>query len=148
MTETDSDTLELFEEPDQDLLDGAASLAADPGRWPRQMAELTDLMCDEIERAGQVAPREARRLAGRLMARIAVEFGGSALYLPKADALDRILRDARIWADFDGTVDGPHGVKVLARREGITTIHCYRILAVQRGLHRRSVQRDLFEAGR
>jgi Mor family transcriptional regulator len=113
------------------------------------MAELTDLLVDELQHAGaEPDPAAARRLAGRLMARIAREFGGGSMYLPKADALERTLRDARLWAEFDGTVDGPGGVAVLARREGLTTIHVYRILAVQRGLHRRSVQADLFDAAR
>ena len=139
------DNLDLWPEADPQLLEGAATLAADPERWPRQMAEITDLLVDELEKSTPpLEPPAARRLAGRLMARLATEFGGSSLYLPKADALERTLRDARLWAEFDGTVDGPGGVHVLARREGLTTIHVYRILAVQRGLHRRSVQGDLF----
>lgn len=146
-TPTPPETLELFPGVDMQLLEGAATLAADPERWPRQMAEITDLLEDELakpESALKLDHAAARRLAGRLMARLAREFGGSSLYLPKADALERTLRDARLWAEFDGTVDGPGGVETLARREGLTTIHVYRILAVQRGLHRRSVQGDLF----
>jgi hypothetical protein len=37
-------------DPTADYLAGAASLAADPQRWPRQMAELTDLLADEALR--------------------------------------------------------------------------------------------------
>lgn len=141
---TTPDTAMLWDDPDPELLDGAATLAADPSRWPRQMAELTDLMADELVQHHRLTADAARRLAGRLMARIAREWGGASLYIPKADALDRVLRDARIWSDFDGTVDGAHGVRALAKREGITVIHCYRVLAVQRGLHRRAVQGALF----
>jgi Mor family transcriptional regulator len=140
------DSQDLWPASGEELMAGAATLAADAERWPRQMAELTDLLVDELRRAGaEHDTAAARRLAGRLMARIAREFGGSSLYLPKADALERTLRDARLWAEFDGTVDGPGGVAVLARREGLTTIHVYRILAVQRGLHRRAVQGALFD---
>ncbi len=143
------DNLDLWPEVDPQLVEGAATLAADPERWPRQMAEITDLLVDELEKSSPpMEPPAARRLAGRLMARIAREFGGGSMYLPKADALERTLRDARLWAEFDGTVDGPGGVNTLARREGLTTIHVYRILAVQRGLHRRSVQGDLFAGGK
>jgi len=141
-----SEQPDLLGEPDQQLLAGAATLAADPERWPRQMAEITDLLVDELMRApSRLPPADARRLGGRLMARIATEFGGGYFYLPKADALERMLRDARLWAEFDGTVDGPRGVRVLARREGLTTIHVYRILATQRQLHLRRVQGDLFQ---
>jgi Mor family transcriptional regulator len=146
MTHETEHTLDLWPETDPRLLDGACDLAANAERWPRQMAEITDLIADELGKCEPPQePAAARRLAGRLMARLAREFGGSSLYLPKADALERTLRDARLWAEYDGTVDGPHGVRELARREDMTMIHVYRILAVQRGLHRRAVQRDLFE---
>lgn len=143
-------TPDLFAPPATDpadaYLDGAADLASDASRWPRQMAEWTDLLADELEqgRSG-LAPTAARALAARLVARMAREFGGGSVYIPKADALERGLRDLRIWADFDGTVAGPGGIETLARREGLS-IHCvYRVLAAQRDRHRRRVQPDLFE---
>ncbi len=128
-----------------DYLAGAASLAADPQRWPRQLAELTDYLEDELRHAQpDLPPRAARALAGRLIARIAREYGGTAFYLPKSDALERVLRDARLWADYDGTTTGPGGIEALARREGLCTIYVYRVLAAQRDLRRRERQPDLF----
>jgi Mor family transcriptional regulator len=133
-------------DPTADYLAGAASLAADPQRWPRQMAELTDLLADEALRTRpELGPELARALAGRQMARLAREFGGGNFYLPKGDALERALRDIRVWSDFDGTTDGPGGAETLARREGLSTIYVYRILAAQRDLHRARVQGDLFD---
>lgn len=159
-------------DPDLDhYLAGVASLAADPSRWPRELADLTDYLADELVhalpslsapatpdgKASDVTPAAgavpaspdpaatvARCLAGRLVARIAREYGGTTLYLPKGLALDRTLRDLRIWAEYDGTVAGPHGIEAIARREGISTIYVYRILAAQRDLHRRQRQPDLF----
>lgn len=134
-------------DPDlDDYLAGAASLAADPARWPRELVEITDYLADELGHARpELDPTAARVLAGRLMARIAREYGGTTLYLPKGLALERTLRDLRIWAEYDGTVAGPHGIEAIARREGISTIYVYRILAAQRDLHRRRRQADLFD---
>lgn len=134
-------------DPTPDDLAGVASLVADPQRCPRQMAELTDLLADELARSHPALGTPlARVLAGRQMARLAREFGGGNFYLPKDDTLKRTLRNMRIWSDFDGTVAGPGGAETLARREGLTTIHLYRILAAQRDLHRARVQGDLFAA--
>lgn len=137
---------DLFGDPVPDIVDAAEALHDDPGRWPRQMAEITDILADELTRTdSQMESVAARRMACRLMARIAREFGGGGLYIPKTDALERTLRDERLWAEYDGTVDGPHGIHALARREGLTAIHTYRIIAAQRALHRASTQLDLFQ---
>jgi Mor family transcriptional regulator len=108
------------------------------------MAELTDIIADELTQGEpSFTDGTARRLAARLVARLAREFGGSSLYVPKADALERTLRDARMWADFDGTRDS---LAALARREGMTEVHAYRVLAAQRALHRSDTQPDLFDS--
>lgn len=133
-----------------DYLAAAAVLAIDPAAWPRELADLTDYLADELTHAlpGHPAPAPdpaaARALAGRLVARLGREYGGTTLYLPKGLALERSLRDLRIWSDYDGTVDGPHGIEALARREGLSTIYVYRVLATQREAQRRKRQPDLF----
>lgn len=135
--------------PREDLtLDGyvvnAGRLASDPRRWPRQMAEITDLLADELAKGLPASEADmARPLAGRLMARVAREYGGAYLYVPKGDALQRALRDNQLWADYDGTCDGPNGIRALARREGLAELSVYRLIAAQRCLHRTS-QTDLF----
>lgn len=142
-------TPDLFASPATDsadaYLDGAAEMVDDASRWPRQMAEWTDLLADELEqgRSG-LFPTAARALAARLVARLAREFGGTCTYLPKGDALERGLRDLRIWAEFDGTVAGPGGIETLARRERLAIQTVYRIMKAQRDRHRRRVQPDLF----
>jgi len=130
----------------QDIV-AAADQVADSERWPRQLAELTDLLADELMRRPPRLPApEARRHAARLAARLARDYGGQYLYIPKGDSLARALRDARLWAEFDGTVHGAHGVAQLARREGLTQAQVYNILRAQRALHLRAVQPDLFDA--
>ena len=141
----DHDTAELSLGLADDLPAAAEELATDPSRWPRQLAELTDAIEDELGRLDEpLEPLKARRLAGRLIARIAREFGGTSLYLPKGDALETRLRDARLWAEYDGTVHGPNGVYALALKSKLTWVAVYRILARQRALHRRLVHGDLF----
>lgn len=133
-----SDT-DLFGDP-LDL----APLGEDPSRWPRQMAELTDLCADEIRHAHpDLAPPAVRDLACRLVARITREFGGGAWYIPKPDALARTLRNLEMWAEFDGTVHGPRGVNAIARRYRLTPQQVWAILRQERALHRARVQPDL-----
>lgn len=41
-------------------------------------------------------------LATAIAARVESEWSRSQIYIPKASAVDRAIRDARIWADFNG----------------------------------------------
>jgi Mor family transcriptional regulator len=110
------------------------------------MAEITDFLVDELARGPEAMPAPtARRIGGRQMARIAREFGGGYFYVPKADALERALRDLRLWTDFDGTVTGAQGINALARREGLTAVRVRDILKAQEEIHRAA--RDRREAG-
>lgn len=144
---TDERTTDLFDGVPDDLPSAAEALASDPGRWPRQMADITDVLEHELTRLDRpLEPLAARRLACRLVARICRDCGGTWMYLPKGDSLERVLRNAWLWGEYDGTTDGPGGVNTLAKRVGMTSIAVYRILAEQRALHRKAVQPDLFEA--
>lgn len=107
------------------------------GKLPAVMADWIDLAADELTRSeAPLEPSAARRVAVRVVSRLCREYGGSQAYIPRGEALDRAIRDAGIWGDYDGTTDGPHGVRAIARREGLTEIHVYRILERQRALHR------------
>ena len=117
------------EAPEPDLL----LLAAEEGRLPPLIGELVDLAAAELA-AGDAPyePYQARRTAMRIVARLCREHGGTSPYLPKGNAMDRALRVAAIWADYDGTVTGPCGIRALAMREGLSEVHVYRVLDAQR----------------
>lgn len=143
MSERCTDTPDLFGD---DLADAVEQLADTPGRWPAQLVGMTDLVLDEVQAIlPRLDPPEARRLAYRIVARFSREYGGDHLYVPKPDALVRVLRDLALWAEHDGTVDGPKGINALARRHGLSSIRVWSILKAQRELHRRRVQMGLFD---
>lgn len=114
----------------------------DPERWEAAMVEICDYAADEAEQAGLAWP-QARRIGARIARRLCQEMGGVRYYWPRGDAFERAVRDLQIWEEFDGTVDGAHGISVLSRRHGMSDIHLYRIIARQRALHRQRVQPEL-----
>jgi Mor family transcriptional regulator len=120
------------------LPEAACALSGAPERWPRRMAEMIDLVLDELERTGLLAlPQERRQVAARVVTRLCHEYGGAQEYWPKTDRIARALRDAAIWADHDGTTRGPRGIHALARQYGITSVQVWAIMRAQRALHRR-----------
>ena len=130
-----------------DLADYADALAvANPsGGASDFLVELTDLLADELaETLPALTTPQPRSLAARLVAQLARHLGGGSFCIPKGLDLQRALRAARLWADYDGTVDGAHGIRALARREGLTESAVYRLLAAQRQQRRRDTQPDLF----
>lgn len=145
---TDADTPDLLPPPREDevlaAIDAGDFAAAE--RWPRQYAELTDIFADELVGGPLRLPEaRARLVAQALMARAAREYQGTRqLYVPKGDALERAIRDTKIWAEHDGTVDGPTGIDALAVRYRMTAVRIWQILREQRQLHLRRIQPDLF----
>lgn len=124
-----------------DVPDHGATAAPPPERWPERLATLTDLVTDAL--AGSVGAAEARRLGCAVVTRLAREFGGSMWYVPKVDALERTLRNLEIWAAHDGTVDGPRGIRALARHYRLSDQQVWAVLRSERALHRRRVQPEL-----
>lgn len=53
-------------------------------------------------------------------------------YLPTGEALDRALRDNRMWREYRGR---PGQIEQFMREENLTQQAVYRILAEQRELH-------------
>lgn len=105
--------------------------------WPRQLAEMTDLMLDELAHALPDLPAETiRQAAMRQICRFIAEYGGTRPYIPKDDAIRRALRDLAIWGEHDGTVDGPHGIRALTRKHNLSEVAIWSILRHQRLLHR------------
>jgi Mor family transcriptional regulator len=110
---------------------------AEDNRWPVQFSMLTDYTIDEIGRLfPDIGKRKSRLLSVHIVRRLAREFGGTAFYIPKADSINRALRDLAIWAEHDGTVDGPNGINELARRHKMTAQSVWAILRRQRDLAR------------
>lgn len=75
-----------------------------------------------------VPPDTAEHFGSEVMQRMAAHWGGSSLYMPKADAARRHARDAQIIAAFDGTNTGE-----LSRRFGVSQVWIYAILRRARG---------------
>lgn len=113
----------------------------DPQPWEKKAALLADAILDELL-AGALPADRASRLAVRLTLRLCRDLGGTRYYWPKGGAVERAARDMAIWAEHDGTVDGPHGIRALSRNHGLSDMHIWRILSRQRELHRRKFQSD------
>lgn len=108
----------------------------DADRWPRQLAALTDSCLAALTQTlPDLEPARARQAAVALIERITGEYGGTQWYVPKTDALDRARRNLALWAEHDGTVDGPRGIRALARRHALTEVAVWGILREQRRLH-------------
>lgn len=143
MKDPDAMQLDMLEVALEDLPAAAEALASEPALWPRQLAEHADAIEDELQRLETpLEPMAARRLACRLTARIARSCGGTCIYLPKDDSLERVLRDMAIWSQYDGNAET---IRTIAQRLDMTAIHVYRVVARQRALHRRRFQVDLFD---
>lgn len=95
--------------------------------------------------AGGLPLAEARALACEVIDRIATDFGGGNVYLPRNDALKRTLRNLGIWHEYDGTPHGPHGIGMLAKKHQLTEIAVYRIIEAQRQAHRSHIQQEFPE---
>lgn len=123
--------------PDDDI---RTEVLEDPERWEKTMADIADILVDELHRTGV---QQARLLGNRLTFALSQHLGGTQIYFPRGDAIRRASRDLGIWLEYDGTVMGPDGSVALARRYNLSEIYIYRIIARQRGLHRSETQTAL-----
>lgn len=134
--------IDLFGDP----VENVQPVAEQPERWPQRIAEIVDWLLDELKSAQPEQPgADLRRIAFRQAVRLCREVGGQQWYWPLPASLERVVQHARIWAEFDGTTDGPNGIMALSRRYGVSTKHIYNVVASERARHVRSVQSDLFE---
>ena len=113
-----------------------------PERYEGTLAGMVQSALHALSAGGLPLP-EARALACDVIDRIAIDFGGGNVYLPRNDALRRTLRNLRIWHEYDGTPHGPHGIGVLAKKHHLTEIAIYRIIEAQRQEQRPQTQPDL-----
>ena len=126
-----------------DLPAAAESLAETPGRWPRQLTEWLDCIERELTRSdAPLEPLQARALACRLVVALAMHFGGTLVYLPKSDSVERVLLDLLIWSRHDGSVESTNQ---LARELRVSANRIYVGLRRVSAWRRSETQPDLFK---
>ena len=106
-------------------------------KWPRSLAEMVDVATLALKAEGERAPELARRV----LSAIAHYHGGRMFYLPTGDAIERAIRDTRLWQEYHGR---PEDIARFVSETGLTEQAVYRILAEQRKLHREKTQGKLF----
>jgi Mor family transcriptional regulator len=130
----------MSETPAPYQADTEDDLLGAPERWEKGLAEIADLLAEELRAAGFAATPD---LPGRLAFRLCKAFGGQQWYIPKAASLERARRDDALFRAHDGTRHGPNGVVALAQQAGLSEIYLYRLLDRQRELRRKQVQPEL-----
>lgn len=121
-----------------DLIERGGEALSDVSRWPQRLRELF-----EIEHRYSLRSMPADQAAADAGARtllIADYLGGSAVYLPRGDALRKAVRDAMIYARFNRASN----MDTLAREFGVTTPHLYEIVAREKARNIAKRQGRLF----
>jgi Mor family transcriptional regulator len=95
-----------------------------PDSYPETLRDLAD--CIE-QTLGQIAADPAADPALVIVEALRFRFGGSLLYIPKGDKMDRATRDAELCAAFTG-----RNHRELSRRYGLTVSQVYGIIAAHR----------------
>lgn len=130
-------TMDLDPEAAVDYAEAVAD-ATERGKWPLRLLELTDLAEALLARqAGR--DKSPREQAESIVMEIANYLGGRPVYLPRGVALQRALRDRRIWRDA-GRIEPDD----LATREGVCVQQVYKIIGEMRSLERKRRQPGLF----
>lgn len=138
---------------DTDLFDGfdeldphqALAHLQDPQlhKWQGTLLTMLESVRATLRRR-RVTDDEVERLAPPVVLGLCEVLGGAVGYIPQGRAVKRALRDARMFADWQGTPD-TRGLPPpeLARKYHMATQSVYEIIARQRALHRR-LGPDLF----
>ncbi len=104
-------------------------------RWPEVVRHMYDVFKEELRKAGV-----DEGIAINLISATCQNFGGMQNYLGSGAALQRQLRNLRIWHDFTGD-----NVPELIRKYDVSYSQVYRIIAMMRKRERKSRQPSLFE---
>ena len=121
-----------------ELIEKGGSALHDVSRWPQRLQELFDI--ERRYSARSMPSDHAAADAGARTMLIADYLGGSAIYLPRGDALRKAVRDAMIYARFNRTSN----MDALAREFGVTTPHLYEIVAREKARDKANRQGILF----
>ena len=105
--------------------------------WPRQLQDLTETVRVAVHSVDpSLNPDRALLLSAAVVYAIADEYGGTRFYMKRAPEIKRAVRNSRICSEFDGTTEGPNGIRQLAYRYRTTEQTIYSILRHQRQLQR------------
>jgi len=89
------------------------------------LKEISDFTAQVLAQSGVA---HATILGAQIAIRLCQEFGGARYYWPKGERFEAATRRLMIRAEHDGTVNGPCGIRALARKHRITDDHVWRIL--------------------
>lgn len=136
------DTMDLFanglDASAEELLNNLPELDADWScRWPKMLAEMSDVTAAHLETRQNLDAETARTQAQEWIITLAHHFGGRPLYMPKGDSLKQALRDSAIWQEFTGK-----NVYELAGKHDMSRTQIYRIIAQQRQLTSNRSQKE------
>lgn len=124
-----------------DLLEHLPAITDEAKRkWPKDLVALLDIYHSSLDRLGY-AGDDSTRIAHTLISELAVYCGGRYIYLPKGDALEKAIRDVRLFADWR---DNQHTPEMLVSKYKISLQHVYRIINEQRKYHLNKIQPCLF----
>ncbi|MGV3785306.1 Mor transcription activator family protein [Citrobacter freundii] len=115
-----------------DHLDDDSS--AETVRFPALLTELNTLLRGELTKHG-VDPR----IALELVYAISCQIGGMQIYFPRGQTLESLIRDMKIWRDFNG-----RNITELVERYRVTYKTVYKAIRRMRKLEHRKHQLDLF----
>ncbi|EMX0849567.1 transcriptional regulator [Pluralibacter gergoviae] len=103
-------------------------------RFPSLLAELNALLRKELEILGY-DPRHSIELVAAISSKI----GGMQVYFPRGQVLEQLVRDMRIWRDFQG-----NNIPQLVERYQVTYKTVYKAIKRMRRLEHQKHQPALF----
>jgi len=143
MNDNKEQNQELFTEEEtlsEELLDHLPEISEEAKRkWPKDLVALLDIYQAALVRLGYSA-EQSSKIAHALISELAVYCGGRYIYLPKGDALEKAIRDVRLFNDWR---DNQHTPDMLVRKYKISLQHVYRIIDEQRKYHINKIQPQL-----
>lgn len=102
--------------------------------YPALISELNALLRKELARIGADPAHSLE-----LVVAICRHIGGMQVYVPRGNILENLVRDMRIWRDFNG-----HNIPELVQRYRVTYKTVYKAIKRMRRLERNKYQPDLF----
>ncbi|WP_042099550.1 Mor transcription activator family protein [Escherichia coli] len=102
--------------------------------YPALLSELNALLRKELARIGADPAHSLE-----LVVAICRHIGGMQVYVPRGNILENLVRDMRIWRDFNG-----HNIPELVQCYGVTYKTVYKAIKRMRRLERNKYQPDLF----